>query len=175
MANKVYVVGFPRSGTSLTMQTLFHLKFPVFGIPHPPNLDPDMQPDQKPFWEFPRTLSGDVGLLGVSKCAVKVLLRKAIENIVLDDTDKVIFCKRNPEVTAQAMIDWEIGTSYERNLKLINQWYPKFEEWVGDTPYLSGDLDEALSSPERKEQVATNIRNFVGLDTDITDALENAV
>ena len=172
MANKILVVGFPRSGTSLVMQTLVHMRVHVFGVPHPPNRDPSMQPDNKPFWEYPDTLSGDLSGLGDSACAVKVSLRKAIEKIVLDPTDKVIFCKRNPEKTASSMATWNIGSSYERNLKLINQWYDRFYKWVGDTPYIEGDLDESLAEAER---VAGVIRDFVGGDADLTKALENIV
>ena len=173
MANKIYVVGFPRSGSSWVMQTLFLLKFPVFGIPHPPNRDPNMQPSSRPFWEHPDTLGGNLKCLGDSRCAVKVLLRKAIEYITPDPlTDKIIFCNRQNELIAQAITDWGLGSTYERNMKVIQRWKSKAIPWAGETPYLLGDVDWAKNN---KIAAVTAIKNFIGSDQDITDAVENIV
>ena len=162
----------PRSGTSWVMQSLFYLRVPLFGIPHPPNRDPLMQPSNKPFWEHPDTLGGNLEILGNSTCAVKVHLRKAIENIVLDPTDKVIFCKRNINKVAKAQEDWGLTSSYERNIKICTQWYAKFNEWVGDTPKLEGNIDWAKNN---KIQAIQAIKNFVGSNQDITDAVGNLI
>ena len=172
MANKILVVGMPRSGTSWVMQSLFYLRVPVFGIPHPPGRDPLMQPSNKPFWEHPETLSGNLELLGDSNCAVKVLLRKAISYIDLDPTDKVIFCKRDINLAAQSQADWGVGSTYERNIKVITQWYDKFDDWIGDTPLLEGNIEWAKNN---KVAAINAIKNFVGSEQDITDAVGNMI
>lgn len=167
------VTGVPRSGTSWVMQTLFYLRYPVFGIPNPPNRDPLIQPDGKPFWEFPQTLAGDLSILGNSECAVKVDLRKAIQYVVLNPaTDKVIFCNRDTTISAQSQLDAGIGLSLERNIKVINQWKQKALAWVGETPYLVGDIDWAINN---KITAINAIKNFIGSTQDITDAVENMV
>ena len=167
----VIVTGVPRSGTSMVMQTLFYLRFPVFGIPHPPNRESLMQVSEKPFWEHYETLNGDVSLLRGSDCAVKVELRKALKYVQLDsNVDKVILCERDINLLIKSQVTWNIARSSDRALKLITQSYEKFQGWIGETPSLVVNFDNAIINPH---STVAAIAAFVGTTLDQTDAINN--
>ena len=161
----IIVTGFPRSGTSLVMNTLFLLGYPVFGIPFPPGRDPAWQPSGTPFWEHPDTMAAELQYLMDSDVAVKVHLRKAIEKrSPRIAEDKIIACVRNQQDLAQAMTDLGIGSgSVERNLVQIQKWYGKATAWAGETPRLNVDLDQLRGNPTAGVNA---IKNFLEITPD---------
>ena len=172
MSNKILVVGTPRSGTSWVMQTLFHLHIPIFGIPNPANRDPSMQPNNKPFWEHPSALSGNLSCLGNSYCAIKVLVESAIKKVTLDPTDKVIICNRDVDKVAASMVTCIGRMNHSQHVERINKHKIGLMEWVGDTPYILTDIDWAR---DNKIEAITAIKEFVGSMQDITDAIKNLI
>lgn len=161
----IIVTGLPRSGTSLMMNTLFLLGYPVFGIPWPPYRNPDWQPFGTPFWEHPVTINGDLFLLKASDCAVKVHLRSLIEKETPRVAeDKIIACIRNQQDLAQAMTDLDIGSgSVERNLMQVQRWYGRASTWAGATPRLNVDLDDFRANPTG---AVNAIITFLGITPD---------
>lgn len=162
----IIVAGMPRSGTSVTMQTLFHLKWPIFGVAYPKYKNPEWQ-QGKPFWEHDEALGGNINFIKQTNMAVKIILHRGIRYThLVPSRDKIILCER--EFTALSKSQKLIGCMDEQNEK----WYGLADEWIENTPFIKLKLEDTRMNPEKSVKT---IRDFIGINTDMACAIDNII
>jgi hypothetical protein len=162
------VTGPPRSGTSMAMQTLYHLQYPVFGITYPNERSRKVQPSSKPLWEFPSTLRGNYSILPKRDyIAVKTILRAVIRPLIFTNEDIFILCKRDIDLIIKSQQHSGIRNSL---LKDLPGQYEKFYEIVGTRKYMEYNLEIAREDPET---FVKQVKEFSGALGPIGPAIEN--
>lgn len=106
----ILVTGEPRSGTSLMMQTLSILGFPIAGEKFPEHFLSEKNLNPKGFYEIPGTVSKGVKEIGpYSGKAIKVICNGAYQHDGIGTPDsivsKYILCVRNPYSVAKSQND----------------------------------------------------------------------
>jgi hypothetical protein len=174
----IIVTGSPRTGTSMTMQTIALLGYQVYGLPFPIGRDKTLNP--KGYWEDMRALGGNISTLS-GNIAVKVLLRKFIEKlrdnqITLTSEDKVILCTRDHDDAALSQESAEPGSNAVRNLRNLGVWYGEFPKELQPGEKLDGvelltvNFENIKATPV---PIVTAIKNFIGATSGINDAVQN--
>ena len=165
----IIVTGMPRSGTSLIMRLLFMLDYHICGQAFPIRKNKAHNPSG--YFEDEELMQGDLRSIDQTEnFAVKVGLQSLINETVLDPLiHKVIICTRDIDDMVSSQIATGLQPTSDARCKMINQrWQQKFQEYIGEVPYLLVNLDNLRAN---KSGGVNAIRTFIEAIRPVDDAI----
>lgn len=130
----ILVIGEPRSGTSLVMQTLVHLGFIPFGTKFPRYRDKSQ--NTRGFWEHRDSMNNRFHDLedGDDEMCLKMGLSKFLNNPRIGLGNKLIVCTRPAAQLADAQIATGISENRPRTIARIQNYYQQISDLAAAHP-----------------------------------------
>jgi hypothetical protein len=168
----IIVTGFPRTGTSMVMQSINRLGIGTFGYEFPPSREAANNP--KGFWEHSDTLSGNVASFS-GNIAIKVILRKFLEYSVADlaNDTKIVLCRRPFDAAATSQMATDSGNStHARCVRNMGIWYGRFDDWAATAPnpIHTVQFSEMRATPRANLEA---LKTFIAALLPVDDAVDN--